>query len=146
LRCQSNTSAKTEYQFVDEDVQIGATYSYRLSDVDTKYVVTQKDMITITLAELPAMTEFLPAYPNPFNPSTKIQYTLAEDANVTLSVVDMLGRTINTIISGAHQSAGNYSIHWNGKDSSGQLAASGTYLLVLNAGNVHKTQKVMMVR
>lgn len=131
---------------MDRDVQIGAAYSYRLSDVDTRYVVTEKDMITITLEEMPAMTEFLPAFPNPFNPSTKIQYVLAEDATVTLSVVDMLGRTIKTIILGAHQSAGSYSIHWNGNDNSGQMAASGRYLLVLNAGNVNKTQKVMMVR
>ncbi|NQT26599.1 T9SS type A sorting domain-containing protein, partial [candidate division KSB1 bacterium] len=85
-------------------------------------------------------------YPNPFNPSTEIQYSLAEDAHVTLSVVDMLGRTTKIILSNARQSLGSHSTHWDGNDDSGQPASSGTYLLVLNVGNEMKTQKVIVVR
>ncbi|NQT24521.1 T9SS type A sorting domain-containing protein [candidate division KSB1 bacterium] len=143
---QGNTSSRTEYGFVDEDVQPSVTCFYRLSDVDIQGNVTIDDVITITLDELPGLTELLPAFPNPFNPQTKIQYTLSENVDVTLSVVDMQGRTVQTIIKGQQQIAGSYSVHWNGKDHSGRLASSGTYLLVLRAGQIQKTQKVMMVR
>ena len=146
LQGQGNTSSRTEYEFVDENVQPGETYSYRLSDVDLNGKASIDDVISITLDALPEMTDLLPAFPNPFNPQTKIQYTLSEDTNVSLSVVDMMGRTVQTIIRGQNQVAGSYSLHWNGKDDSGRMASSGTYLLVLKAGDILKTEKVMLVR
>ncbi len=104
------------------------------------------DLISIIPDKLPAATSLEPAIPNPFNPSTKIAYKLAEDTQVTLSVIDMMGRTVQTIISGHHQTAGSYSIHWNGNNNYGQPVASGTYLLLLRAGTVRKTQKIMLMR
>ena len=141
-----NTSSRTEYAFADEDVIPGQCYTYRLSDVDTDGNVTVKDVISILLDETPAVTDLQPAMPNPFNPNTKIAFDIAENTDVTLSVVDMTGRTVQTIIPGQNHTAGSYSIHWNGKSESGRNAASGVYLLVLKAGSVRKTQKVMLVR
>ena len=145
LKSPGNTSSRTEYEFVDENVEPGATYSYRLSDVDLNGKASIDDVISITLDALPEVTDLLPAFPNPFNPQTKIQYTLSEDTNVSLSVVDMMGRTVQTIIRGQNQIAGSYSVHWNGKDDSGRIASSGTYLLVLKAGDIHKTQKLSLI-
>lgn len=146
LRSQGNTSSRTVYQFVDKDVHLGHTYAYRLSDEDIQGHVTLADVISITLDDLPERTDLLPAYPNPFNPATKIQYTLANNTEVTLLVVDMLGRTVQRILTSRNQKAGSYSVYWNGKEETGRLAASGIYFLVLRAGAENKTQKVMLVR
>ncbi len=141
-----NTSSKSEYIFVDDDVQSGETYSYRISDVSNDGTLTVKDVISITMETLPLMTDLLPASPNPFNPTTKIQYTLAKKADVALKVVDMTGRTVQNIFTGENQRAGSYSVHWNGETEQGQKASSGIYFLVLQADEILKTQKVMLVR
>ncbi len=146
LKGQGNCSCATDYTFTDSDVATGETYSYRLSDVDFEGKVTIKDAISITLDDAPELTDLLPATPNPFNPSTKIQYTLAQNSNVNLRVVNMKGQTVQTIISGQNQTAGSYSVHWNGQNDTGINAPTGIYLLVLNAGQIIKSQKVMLVR
>ncbi|MBN2416682.1 T9SS type A sorting domain-containing protein [bacterium] len=141
-----NTSERKTYSVTDEEVEAGQTYSYRLSDVDINGTVTVKDVISITLAHPPEQTVLKPAFPNPFNPSTKIQYELANDTPVLLKVADITGRHVQTIVNGVHQSAGSYSVHWNGRTDSGIDAASGVYFLLLQAGDVRQSQKVMLVR
>jgi subtilisin family serine protease len=73
-------------------------------------------------------------YPNPFNPSTSINYSLPEDALVTVKVYDALGREVKTLIS-SQQAAESYRIVWNGTDASGRTVASGMYLYRLVATN-----------
>ena len=148
LNSQGNTSARTEYAFTDENVFTGQTFHYRLSYVDMEGKINIYDVIEIFVTDevIPEKTILKPAMPNPFNPSTKIAYKLAEDSKVTLSVIDLMGRTVKTIISGRHQTAGSHSIHWNGNTDTGQNAANGIYLLVLKAGGVMITQKVVLLR
>ncbi len=146
LQGQGNCSCATDYTYTDMNVKEGNTYSYKLSDVDLEGTVSVKDVISITLDDAPELTELLPASPNPFNPSTKIQYTLTENSNVTLNVINMKGQTVQTIISDQNQTAGSYSVHWNGQNQSGINAPSGLYLLVLHAGQTVKSQKVMLMR
>jgi flagellar hook assembly protein FlgD len=100
----------------------------------------------VTEVVIPKETALEPAYPNPFNPETKIAYRLSRDAEVTLRVVDITGRTVQTIIRGEWQKAGNYHIFWNGREDTGQMAASGVYILMFQAGEMRKVQKVMLVR
>jgi hypothetical protein len=65
-------------------------------------------------------------YPNPFNPSTTIEFSLAEGGNVSLGIYDMLGRKIRQLHEG-YLNDGSYSVVWDGKDDSGVAAPSGTY-------------------
>lgn len=145
LKGQGNRSAETKYTFTDETVQPGETYSYRLSHVDTKGHVTVNAVISITLDALPECTELLPACPNPFNPVTKISYQLATTGPVEISVYDLIGRKVSTLLN-QEQNAGNYIVYWNGKNASGQQAASGTYILRMIAEDVTKIQKVLLMR
>ena len=134
--------------YIDEDITNYTAYTYRISDVDASGIITVKANIDISIADeiSPLSIELLNPYPNPFNPMTNIFYKLSEDAQISLSVVDVLGRTIQTIISGQKQKAGSYSIFWNGKNQNGSMASSGVYVFVLKAGSVVKTQKVMLMR
>ncbi len=81
-----------------------------------------------------------PNYPNPFNPSTSIKYLLSKQTHVKLSVFDINGRFINTLVN-TIASPGIYEIHWNAE----QLA-SGTYCLILNAGDYCETRKCLLYK
>ena len=104
-------------------------------------------VVTDTEAEdgLPTAYALFDNYPNPFNPSTRIQYALPEPANVTLSVYDVTGRRIRTLAEGL-QPAGTHTATWNGADAYGRLAASGVYLYRLEAGDFVETRKMLMVK
>ncbi len=147
LAGQGNKNTPTDYHYADSNVFIGNTYVYRLSDLDVKGEIHSKREIQVeaTDAVVPESTELLSAYPNPFNPGTKVQYQLESDAEVMLSVVDITGRTIRTIVNDKQQ-AGRYEFAWDGNDQSGNSSPSGVYLLFLKAGNLTKTQKVTRLR
>jgi len=87
-----------------------------------------------------------PAYPNPFNPETSFTYKLTEDGEVTLSVMNLMGQRVATIVNGEFQRAGSYYRTWNGLDTNGRNAPSGVYLLLLETGTKRQMQKVMLVR
>ncbi len=73
------------------------------------------------------------AYPNPFNPSLTISYTLKEPSEITLQIYNVLGQTVRTLVSGQYHDPGNYSVQWNGQDERGRDVASGVYLYVLSS-------------
>jgi hypothetical protein len=66
-------------------------------------------------------------YPNPFNPSTSISYTMPVSGQVTIKVLDLLGKEVATLVND-QKSAGTYTIYFNGVDASGAPVASGTYM------------------
>ncbi|MGH2567356.1 MAG: T9SS type A sorting domain-containing protein, partial [Bacteroidota bacterium] len=78
------------------------------------------------LTDIPAENA-ISAYPNPFNPSTTISYQLVEDALVTLTVYDMMGREIVVLVK-AEKSASYHSVQWNGRDAYDNPAATGVYM------------------
>ncbi len=79
-------------------------------------------------------------YPNPFNPTTTIQYDVPKESHVTITVYDVTGREVATLVN-QNQSAGSYSVVFNGS-----RFASGMYFFRMVAGNYVKTQKMMMVK
>ncbi len=147
LKGQGTSTNETEYQFQDNDVFVGNTYHYRLTDVDVNGYSNFSKVIQVDATNLvaPSETELISAYPNPFNPGTTIQYKLESDHFVSLSVVDITGRTVRTLVK-ENQQAGQYSFAWDGNDNTGNSSPSGIYMLVLKAGNLVRTQKVTRLR
>ena len=80
-------------------------------------------------------------YPNPFNPTTTISFNLPSRSLVSLTIFDILGRKVATIINGEILSAGNYSKQWNASDIS-----SGVYFYQLKAGAFTETKKLILLR
>jgi hypothetical protein len=75
--------------------------------------------------------ELQPAYPNPFNPSTTIPYTLrgaSSEVEVRLEVMDLRGRVVRTLVSAQQATGHTYQAIWDGRDDSGQVLPSGMYL------------------
>lgn len=84
-------------------------------------------------------------YPNPFNPSTQLRYSIPQAENVRITVYNINGKTIATLINN-FQSAGTYQVTWNGKNDLGQQVASGTYIYKVQAGDFVKTKKMVMLK
>jgi len=82
----------------------------------------------------------LRAYPNPFNPSTSLTFTISRDAVVNLKIYDILGREAATLIS-ARRPAGTYSVTWNAA-----AFPSGTYIAVLDAGGAQTTLRLQLLK
>jgi Secretion system C-terminal sorting domain len=89
---------------------------------------------------LPARFELLQNYPNPFNPATVISYQLPSTAFVSLTIFDMLGRELATLVHGVEE-PGEHVIRW---DAAG--LASGVYFYRLQAGSFVETRKMMVLR
>ena len=88
----------------------------------------------------PKKFSFNPAYPNPFNPATTIQFDLPEDINVLLEVYDISDRLVYELSNRTMQ-AGYHSITWDAA-----MYSSGIYFVKLHAGSFHHTQKLMLVK
>ena len=92
---------------------------------------------------VPEEMELRGNYPNPFNPSTTIEYGVPADGIVSLKIYNTLGQEVATLIDG-FQAAGYHSVSWNGRNSSGATVSSGVYLYRLVAGDVVKTARMLL--
>ena len=79
-------------------------------------------------------------YPDPFNPTTVIEYTIPKDSHVTLKIYDVLGQEVKTLVN-QDQRVGRYSVNFNGS-----RLASGVYFYRLVAGNHVITKKMLMIK
>jgi len=86
-----------------------------------------------------------PAYPNPFNSATVLNYYLSAESQVTLSIFDLRGREIMRLIDTV-ESSGPKRVVWNGLDVDGQAVSSGVYICRLLAGAQTRTQKLVLLR
>ena len=86
-----------------------------------------------------------PNYPNPFNPSTTIEYSLIERATVRLEIFSAAGQKVRTLQNSTQQ-PGNYKLVWDGRNDSGQMVSSGTYFYRVTAGSFSKMFKMTFVR
>ncbi|APF19660.1 Por secretion system C-terminal sorting domain-containing protein [Caldithrix abyssi DSM 13497] len=87
--------------------------------------------------QIPRQFALLQNYPNPFNPTTIITYELPKTSRVSLTIYNLLGQKVRTLIN-THQPAGQYQVQWDGKDDFGNPLASGIYLYELKARTVLK--------
>ena len=84
-------------------------------------------------------------YPNPFNPTTTISYNIPQANHVVLKVYDIQGKEITTLVN-EQKSSGQHHISWDGKDNNGLNVTSGLYVYKLIAGDVVKSNKMILVK
>lgn len=85
-------------------------------------------------------------YPNPFNPTTEIQFTIPFGAEVSLNIYNLLGQKVATVHNG-YAKPGTYKATWNGLDQHGKVVPSGVYLYELDAGSYfHKVKKMTLLK
>jgi len=84
-------------------------------------------------------------YPNPFNPTTTIQYQLPKDATVEISIYNMEGQQIRSLVN-EFASIGIHSVEWNGRDDFGKEVASGVYLYRMKAADYVMSRKLTLIK
>ncbi len=86
-----------------------------------------------------------PVYPNPFNPTTHINFTLPEANDIRLVVFNSLGQKVRTLINGRVE-AGSHNAYWDGMSDNGRQVSSGVYFLRLVSGNQRQIQKMVLTK
>ena len=95
--------------------------------------------------QLPQVFELQQNYPNPFNPATRIGFSLPHTSEVRLTIYDLLGRQVVTLLQ-SQQAAGYHTVDWNGRDASGNPVGNGTYFYRLEAGEFKVTKKLLLLK
>ncbi len=86
-------------------------------------------------------------YPNPFNPTTTIEFSIQNNSKVELSIYNIKGQKVKQLVSGIRQlPEGQHSVVWDGKDCNNDSVASGIYFYKLKAGEYSKTRKMLLLR
>jgi len=96
-------------------------------------------------AQAPIRNHLSNNYPNPFNPSTVIEYSISKDSHVDLSVYNVKGQLIRRLVSG-FEKKDRYRVIWDGRDSDGKLVESGVYLYRMTSDSFSQTKKLIILR
>jgi hypothetical protein len=95
--------------------------------------------------KLPTTFDLLPNYPNPFNPTTTIQYSNPARGKIVLEIFNVLGQKVASLVND-EQEAGSHSIVWNGRTDHGSAVASGVYFYRLVAGKNVQTRAMVLLK
>jgi hypothetical protein len=114
---------------------------YRLIVGTVDYIADMKK----NYRALPLEFKLTQNYPNPFNPATVINYQLAGESNVQLSIYNILGQQVANLIS-ERQAPGHYKFEWDGRNIKGEQVASGIYILQLRTENYKHAIKMILQR
>ncbi|MGC9363942.1 MAG: T9SS type A sorting domain-containing protein [Fidelibacterota bacterium] len=142
LEGHGSTTQRHDYGYTDTQVQPGASYAYRLGDVDFSGSVAWHDAVEITIpvedAAVPAEFGLQKAYPNPFNPAVTLRYNLTKDAETTLQIYNMRGQLVE-VLENTYKLKGTYDFVWQPQNLS-----TGVYIVRLQSGNQTNLQNIVL--
>jgi hypothetical protein len=95
--------------------------------------------------QIPQSFSLSNAYPNPFNPTTNIQFSIAKSENVKLVIYNILGQKVMTLVNGELK-AGSYTATWNGRNEFGEQVSSGIYLYRIESQSFNDTKKMILMK
>ncbi len=133
------TNEPREYSYNDKNLETGK-YKYRLKQLDFNGNFEYFELSEEVSIGIPDKYDLSQNYPNPFNPSTRIDFDIPEDCNVSIVLFDMTGRRVATLVNEA-KTAGYYSVNVNSANLS-----SGIYIYTLSANGFTSTKKMMLVK
>ena len=146
IQGKGTTSEKNYYSLIDNDITSDIQY-YRLKQIDFDGSFEYSQVVEVVIG-MPTEYSLSQNFPNPFNPATKIKYSIPSvtlrqaqsDIHVTLKVYDMLGNEVATLVNEEKQ-PGMYEVEFNGKNFS-----SGVYICQLRTENYLKTIKMLLLK
>jgi len=150
----SNSSTQHTYSFSDHEFESYTTYYYWVESIELNSEMCFYGPVSVLSGgqeeDVPeftpqSLTGIVNVFPNPFSPNTEIAYKLRDTAELTISVYNMKGQRIRTLISGT-KDGGHYQISWDGKDDNGNNCASGMYLARMQAGDTNSFHKMMLMK
>jgi hypothetical protein len=133
---QDTSSAATKFLLINRFGYPSNSRPRNAYAISTVYTLTGVEQID----ETPRAFELSANYPNPFNPSTKINFSIPKSSDVRLTVHNVLGQEVATLVSGFH-TAGTYTV-----DFSASNLASGVYFYKIQAGNYTDSKKMVLMK
>ncbi len=133
-----NSNSPKSYSYEDKNVTAGK-YSYRLKQIDNDGQFEYSKAIEVDLGA-PKKFELSQNYPNPFNPTTTIKFNLPEAGNVKLTLFNILGQELRTLVNEFKES-GVHTINFDASDLN-----SGMYIYKLEAGSFVQTRKMTLIK
>ena len=127
--------------WVADSVDYTAAFFNSMDDCIEACFLASKDEIN----QLPHAFNLYNNYPNPFNPVTTLRYDLPEDVLVNITIYDIMGRIVRTLIN-SQQNAGFKSIQWNATNDAGSPLSAGLYLYKIQADNFVQTRKMVLLK
>ena len=143
--CDLNINWSSSSYFSISSNQLCPPYPSCIEDYVGYQDTTNCDQISIMDKTFPFTYKLHSAYPNPFNPITTLRYDLPEDALVNITIYNMMGRVVRTLIDG-QQTAGYRSLQWNATNDAGQPVSAGLYLYTIQAGEFRQTKKMVLLK
>jgi hypothetical protein len=131
------------FKYLDESVEPGTSYRYCVASIEgeSRSILFETDAIAVPRRTLALQQN----HPNPFNPTTTIEYYLPESGAVSLSVYDVSGRLVARLVD-AKQEQGSHAAQWMGRDRNGAAVASGLYFYKLEFGKQSITRKMVFLK
>jgi hypothetical protein len=134
------SSDPKSYSFIDKNVSAGR-FSYRLKQIDFDGSFKYSNEVAADVAA-PDKFSLAQNYPNPFNPSTKIEFNLPESGNVTLTIYNILGKEVASLMN-EKKNAGSYSVTFNPRPDK---ISSGIYFYVLKFKGMQLSHKMIFLK
>ena len=140
-----------EHSYMDTEYESNQTYYYRLSAVDLSGNISDYSSImgaiVLNLGKdlIPNEYALYQNYPNPFNPVTTIRYDLPIASDIIISVYDIQGRIVRTILS-SYQEAGYNSVLWDATNDIGESVSAGMYLYLIQSNEFKQTRKMLLLK
>ena len=143
--CDLNINWSSSSYFSISNNQLCPPYPSCIEDYVGYQDTTNCDQISIMDETFPFTYKLHSAYPNPFNPVTTLRYELPEDALVNITIYDMMGRQVKTLIND-QQTAGYRSLQWNAANDAGSPVSAGLYLYTIEAGEFRQAKKMILLK
>jgi len=134
-----------ESEFSIDENQFCPPYPSCIEDYVGEQDTTNCEQMSIIYETLPNTYILYNAYPNPFNPVTTLRYDLPENALVNITIYDMMGKQVNTLVS-SQKTAGYKSVQWNATNYKGARVSAGLYLYRIQAGEFRQTKKMILLK
>jgi hypothetical protein len=144
-------SAACDTVLFDDGWRWDTRYWYKVSAIDIHgnesgyAVLGPEDVTGVETPKTPAVTFLRQNLPNPFNPTTRIEFGLKDATRVSLRIYDASGRLVRVLVEG-NRPAGRHAEMWDGRNAGGLQVASGIYFYRLTAGRFDQTNKMVLVR
>ncbi len=124
---------------LDDDLLRSGKLAYRLLQMDRDGSTEYSNIVYVNLGPAPTAVQLHEAYPNPFNPATTVSFTLPEAGPASVTVHNVFGQEVVTLLDNASLDAGVHTVSFNG-----DKLPSGSYIVVLKAGDVVRHQRIVL--
>ena len=147
----NRVGTSTAPEYFDGSWRWSGGYYYKVSAIDVHdnqsgFALLRPDDVTGTdTPKAPEASYLAQNFPNPFNPTTRIEFGLSVPGHVSLRIYDAAGRLVRALVN-EERRAGKYDESWDGRDSSGHAVPSGVYFCRLSAGSFEQTRKMALLR